>query len=118
MKMQQLVEQWFEAWDTGNLADLPISENFKHSSPFGTIEGKKAYMELVQKNRSKFLGYTFQIHDAMYDHNKACVRYPARQGKDFKLDVSEWYYTHENRIDEIISHYHIGEIIDSRKLDY
>ena len=118
MSVQQLVEQWFEAWDTGRLEDLPIGENFKHGSPLGTIEGKDAYLELVQKNMSKFLGYKFQIHDAIYDGNRACVRYTASQGEDFKLDVSEWYYSSNESIDEIVAYYHIGEIIDSRKLDY
>ena len=117
MDMKNLVEQWFDKWNKGEFYNLPIAENFKHTSPFGTIEGKKAYTELVEKNKDKFLGYVFEIHDAIYEDEKACVRYTAKQGSDFKLDVSEWYYVKNNLIEEIIGYYHIGEIQEERQLE-
>jgi len=117
MDLKSLVKLWFEKWDKGDFINLPISENFKHTSPFGTINGKKAYIDLVQKNQDKFLGYVFEIHDAIYEKDKACVCYTAKQGKDFSLDVSEWYYIKDNLIGEIIAYYHIGEIKEERKLE-
>ncbi len=117
MVLEKLVKQWFEAWDTGELENLPISEAFEHHSPFGIIAGKKAYLDLVEKNRSKFLGYSFEIVDAIYETHKACVRYVAKQGEDFKLDVSEWYYEKDGLFEKVIAYYHIGEIIEDRKLD-
>ena len=72
-------------------------------------------MDLVEENKDKFLGYTFEIHDGIYDNEKACVRYTVIQG-EFKLDVSEWYYMKDNLIGEIIAYYHIGEISEERKL--
>ncbi len=116
MDMNKLVKQWFDKWDQGDFHHLPISDNFKHTSPFGTIEGKKAYIDLVQENKDKFLGYTFEIHDEIYESDSACVRYTARQGADFKLDVSEWYYGEDNLIRDIIAYYHIGEIREERKI--
>jgi hypothetical protein len=115
MQVNKLVHKWFEKWNEGDFYNLPIAENFKHTSPFGTIDGKEAYLKLVEENKDKFLGYHFEIHDEIYDNEKACVRYSAVQG-DFRLDVSEWYYTKDNLISEIISHYHIGEIREDRKL--
>lgn len=116
MKSEKLVKIWFDKWDQGDFLNLPISENFKHSSPFGTIDGKKAYLDLVRENEDKFLGYIFEIHDGIYEKDRACVRYTARQGKEFTLDVSEWYYINSNLIEEIIAYYHIGEIREERKL--
>ena len=107
MKTEALVEQWFNKWEAGDFLDLPITENFKHTSPFGTIDGKKAYLDLVQENKDKFLGYRFEIHDALYGKDNACVRYTGVQG-DFTLDVSEWYYARDGLIEEIIAYYHIG----------
>ncbi len=115
--MEQLVKQWFDRWTNGDFYNLPISNNFKHISPFGMIQGKKAYLEVVLENKDKFLGYTFEIHDAIYRTNNACVRYTVRQGKDFSLDVSEWYYSKDNLIDKIVAYYHIGEIRDDRKIE-
>ncbi|MEM9544833.1 MAG: nuclear transport factor 2 family protein [Bacteroidota bacterium] len=115
-KLQELVESWFSKWASGDFLNLPITDNFKHTSPFGTIEGKKTYIDLVANNKEKFLGYTFEIHDEIYGDNRACVRYTAKQGADFRLDVSEWYYPEGGLIKEIIAYYHIGEIRKERKL--
>ena len=116
MNSKQLVKQWFAKWTDGDFLNLPISENFKHTSPFGTITGKQTYLDLVKKNMDKFLGYTFTIHDGIYENQRACVRYTARQGEDFSLDVSEWYYFSENLLEEIVAYYHIGEVQEERRL--
>ena len=116
MSSQDIVRVWFDKWTAGDYTDLPISDDFSHKSPFDTINGKEAYLDLVRKNESKFLGYTFDIHDGIYQANRACVRYTAIQGS-FQLDVSEWYYLENELIKKIISYYHIGEIRKDRKLE-
>lgn len=115
MNTEALVKKWFDKWEDGNFLTLPITENFKHTSPFGITNGKEHYIRLVEENKDKFLGYQFKIHDAIYGEDKASVRYTATQGK-FKLDVSEWYYIKDNLIEEIWAYYHIGEIRDEREL--
>lgn len=115
MESRELVRGWFEKWEKGDFQHLPITENFRHTSPFGTIDGKNRYIDLVKANKDKFLGYRFEIHDEIYDDDRACVRYTAIQG-DFRLDVSEWYYCKNGLIDTIIAHYHIGDIREDRKL--
>lgn len=117
MDMKKLVKQWFDKWDKGDFHQLPVSDNFKHTSPFGTIDGKQAYIGLVQENQDKFLGYVFEIHDEMYEKDKACVRYTAKQGEDFTLDVSERHYEEEGLIGAIVAYYHIGEVREERKID-
>jgi len=115
MNSEQLVKDWFNKWEKGDFLNLPITDEFKHTSPFGIINGKKEYLKLVEQNKDKFLGYQFQIHDSLYDENNACVRYTGIQG-DFSLDVSEWYYIKKGLIDKIVAYYHIGEIREDRKL--
>lgn len=116
MHSKSLIQEWFQCWRSGNFYNIPVTENFQHTSPFGTIEGKENYLKLVEKNRDKFLGYEFEIHDGIYENDKACVRYTGKQG-DFSLDVSEWYYCKDNLIEKIIAHYHIGEIQEDRELE-
>ena len=115
MSIKELVKKWFQKWEAGDFLDLPITENFKHTSPFGTINGKREYIKLVAANKDKFLGHRFEIHDEIYDKDRACVRYTAVQG-DFSLDVSEWYYAKDDLIEAIVSYYHIGELRDDRRL--
>ncbi len=116
MNSEQLVKKWFELWSTGDFLNLPVADHFKHTSPFGTIAGKTVYLDLVKENKDKFLGYVFELHDGIYEPNRACVRYTARQGEEFSLDVSEWYYIKDNLIEEIIAYYHIGEVRQERQL--
>lgn len=108
MSSIDLVELWFQKWETGDFMDLPISDDFCHTSPYGTISGKNAYLELVSSNKEKFLNHRFQIHDAIYDKEKACIRYTAIQ-EDFKLEVTEWYRIKNDLIVEIIAYYNIAE---------
>ncbi len=116
MELKKLVKEWFAKWETGDFLELPISENFRHTSPYGTIDGKKQYIDLVEANKDKFLGHRFKLHDELYSENRACIRYTAIQG-DFTLEVSEWHYSNKGFIEEIVAYYNIeGEISDERKL--
>ena len=116
MDTKTLVKKWFDVWEKGDYQNLPITTNFVHTSPYGTIEGKKSYLNLVAANEDKFLGHRFELHEALYGVDKACVCYTAIQG-DFRLDVSEWYYIRDNQIDKIVAYYNIeGEISADRQL--
>ncbi len=116
MNPQNLIKTWFDKWESGDFQNLPVTDDFKHTSPFGTISGKQAYQELVEANRDKFLGYTFDLHDGIFAEDTAVVRYTGIQG-DFRLEVSEWYYLRDGLIEEIIAYYHIGEIREDRELE-
>ncbi|MEX0362963.1 MAG: nuclear transport factor 2 family protein [Allomuricauda sp.] len=116
MESKALAKEWFRLWETGEFEDLPISDDFTHTSPYGTIEGKTAYLDLVKANKDKFLGHTFEIHDLISDSNKACIRYTAIK-EAFRLEVTEWHYTRNNLIYKIVAYYNIeGEINEDRKL--
>lgn len=117
MQSETLVKQWFQYWEDGVFLDLPLAKNFTHTSPYGTISGKSTYMDLVERNREKFLGHQFEIHDVIYLEDRACIRYTAVKD-DFRLDVSEWHYCRDGLIEQIVAYYNIeGEISDERKLD-
>ncbi len=117
MNAEITAKKWFEAWEKGDFLKLPISDDFVHTSPYGTIESKSAYLQVVMANRDKFLGHEFKIHDTIYAGDKASIRYTAIKD-DFRLDVSEWHYSHDGIIDKIVAYYNIeGEISEARKLE-
>lgn len=117
MNIDELSRMWFRLWTEGDYRNLPIAEDFRHTSPYGTINGKKAYMDLVEVNKDKFLGNTFEFHDMMFGEDRACVRYTVHQ-KDFSLDVSEWLYEEGGKLRQIVSYYNIeGEISTERELE-
>lgn len=117
MNTEQLIQNWFEVWENGDFENIPVSEDFVHTSPYGTIEGRDAYLNLVATNREKFLGHSFKIHDIIMEGDRACVRYSGIKG-DFQLEVSEWHYIRNEEIVEIVAYYNIeGEISEARKLE-
>ena len=63
-------------------------------------------MDLVMANEDKFLGHRFEIHDMLHEEGKSCIRYTAIQ-EDFQLEVTEWHYSKEGLIQEIIAYYTI-----------
>lgn len=116
MSSETTAKKWFDVWTKGDFMQLPITEDFTHTSPYGTIEGREAYLQLVIANKDKFLGHQFVVHDAMYGEGKACVRYSALK-ENFRLEVSEWHYIKNDLIFKIEAYYNIeGEISEERKL--
>ena len=119
MTTKEIIQFWFKLWTTGDFMDLPLTNDFRHVSPFGTISGKGNYLNTVQKNRNKFLGYSFDVHEIITQGQKGSARYSCTQGDEFKLDVSKWYYLKEGMIQTIYAYYHIGEIKKERQIkDY
>lgn len=108
MNLVTLSLDWFKKWEAGNFHDLPLTENFRHISPYGTIDGKKAYMELVEANKDAFLGHRFEIHDTLSNDQCVCIRYTAIK-QDFQLEVTEWHYFEKELIREVISYYNIED---------
>ena len=116
MEIKDLVTTWFRKWNEGDFRNIPVSDDFKHTSPYGTIDGKSAYLELVEANTDKFLGNDIVLHDEIYETDHACVRYTVSKD-DFSMEVSEWFYKGKDQIKEIIAYYNIkGEISEDRKL--
>lgn len=54
MKTKALVTKWFRCWTDDNFQNIPVSDDFKHISPFGTIDGKVPYLQVVEDNRDTF----------------------------------------------------------------
>ncbi len=116
MEIKQLVKKWFEVWVNGDFENIPVTEDFKHTSPYGTIETRKNYFSLIETNRDKFLGNRFKFHDEIYEVDRACIRYTVSKD-DFTMEVTEWHYIGKNGIREIVAYYNIpGEIRSDRKL--
>lgn len=116
MEISELVLKWFEIWKNGDFHNIPVSEDFQHTSPYGTTRGKESYLQLVEANKDKFLGHSFDIHDLIKEQDRACVRYTAIKD-EFRLEVSEWYYSEDGLIKEIVAYYNIpGEIKKDREL--
>lgn len=107
------VARWFVCWNSGAVDDLPIAEDFCHTSPFGTIRTRARYMEIVNKNRASFLGNTLSVLDQIVEGQRVCVQFEQTREDDpeFRMNVCEWYLLDGDRIKEIKSFYNIGNAV-------
>ena len=105
--------QWFACWNSGVIDDLPITDDFRHTSPFGTIETKSRYLEIVSKNRESFLGNRLTVLKQIVDGSNACVQFRQTRVDDpeFEMTVCEWYVLDGDLIREIESFYNIGDAV-------
>ena len=115
MELKEIIQRWFATWESGDYLQIPITENFRHSSPFGIIDGKKAYLDLVKSNIDKFLGHRFEFHDELIEDQKACIRYTAtHENRSYR--VSEWFYKEGDLLKEVVADFNVGAIGDDKKL--
>lgn len=117
MNIKKLVSRWFEVWTNGDFHNIPVTTKFEHTIPYGTVSGKSNYLELVRGNKEQFLGHNFEIHDEIYQQDRACIRYTVSKN-DFSMEVTEWHYIKDELIDRIIAYYNIeGEISEDRVVE-
>lgn len=107
------VAQWFDCWNSGNIDDLPLTEDFRHTSPFGVIETRRRYLEIVGKNTEAFLGNKLTLIRQMVAGDNVCVQFRQTRADDpdFEMVVCEWYVLEGERIREIESFYNIGDAV-------
>ena len=104
MEISELIDDWFLKWSNGDYQNLPLSEDFEHTSPYGTITGRSNYLALVEESEDLFTGNTFTIHDKIVNNEIGCVRY-TMNSPTTKMAVSEWFYAKEGLIHKIIAYY-------------
>lgn len=104
-----VVRKWLSCWETGNIDALPIEDSFRHTSPFGTIETKQRYLEIVGKNKADFLGNTLTVIKQIVEGNQVCVQFEQKNANTgLEMTVCEWYTLAGGRITEIRSFYNVG----------
>ena len=117
MDTEQLIDTWFRIWTDGDFNELPLAENFTHESPYGTVRGRSAYLELVKENKELFTGNQFRIHDKVIGNNSGCVRYTMVSPQQ-SMEVSEWFYTENGKINRIVAYYDkSGELTGGRGIN-
>ncbi|NVJ60384.1 MAG: nuclear transport factor 2 family protein [Gammaproteobacteria bacterium] len=104
-----VVAKWFACWERGDTDDLPISDDFEHTSPFGTIKTKLRYLEIVNKNKKDFLGNSLKVTKQIKQEGDVCVQFEQKnKNTGLEMTVCEWYEIEDNKIKRIRSFYNIG----------
>ena len=103
---RQLAEAWFAAFRNKDIAQLErtLAEDFVHSSPFGEIKPRQAYLDLVRANPEAFFSPLIEVLDMFDCGDKVAVRYLVNNNP-----ACDCIYVRDGQIAEIFSYYHYGE---------
>lgn len=98
-----LAEAWFGAFRDRNIAGAPLANDFTHLSPFGVVEGRAAYVDLIAANEDAFYNATIEIVDVVERPGAAAVRYLVEGSP-----ATDWIYERDGEIVSVYSYYHVG----------
>jgi ketosteroid isomerase-like protein len=101
---RELVDSWFDAFRERDLSKLHLAQDFVHTSPFGEIQGRDAYLDLVRDNLEAFFSPTLEIIDVLESGDRFAVRYLVNGNP-----ACDCIYVEDGQISRIYSYYHYGE---------
>ncbi len=103
-----LARRWIEVWGNDDPESLPLAEGFVHTSPFGRIEGRARYLEVVKPLAEANVA-RLHIKDVIAEGDKACVAF-TMDTPSGPVACCDWVTVAGSEIVSVESHY------DSRNL--
>ena len=101
---RKFVDGWFDAFRERDISKLHLAEDFVHTSPFGEIRGRQAYLDLVAAYPEAFFSPIIEILDVFESEDKFAVRYLVDGNP-----ACDCIYVENELISKIYSYYHYGE---------
>lgn len=109
----ELARGWIEAWIRMDLDWLRerLATDFVHTSPFGRLEGRDAYLETVEP-MARASVMSLVILDVIADGDRAVVRFENRTPHGV-VETCDWVRVEDDRLQEIRSFYDPTPIRDA-----
>lgn len=101
---RKLADSWLDAFRSKDISKLKLAEDFVHTSPYGEIRGRDAYLDLVRSNPGAFFSPTIEILDVFECGDKFAVRYLVNGNP-----ACDCIYVRDGQISKIYSYYHVGK---------
>ena len=71
---EDLARLWIDCWNEGRPGDIPLAEYFVHTSPFGRVAGRAAYLEWVKPLAAKNVA-TLRVEKTLGSGNEAVIQF-------------------------------------------
>ena len=105
---QQLARTWIECWAEGRPEDIPLAEGFVHVSPFGRLEGRSHYLEVVKPMAEQSVT-SLRILRTLGQPGEAVVLYDMdTAGRT--IPACDWVFVRDGKIVEIRSFYDASKL--------
>lgn len=105
---ERLARVWIETWDRGDPMKLPLADDFVHTSPFGRIEGRENYLDVVRPMAEANVA-SLDIQDVIAAGDRACIAFTMTTPNG-PVACCDWVTVADGKIASVTSYY------DSRNL--
>lgn len=103
-EVDRMTRQWILVWNDGDPATLPLAEDFQHTSPYGRLEGRAHYLEVVvpmaRENVAKLT-----IEDVLVSGNQSVVRYRVANPSGETMPACDWLTFKDGKLARVWSYY-------------
>ncbi|MFG0257418.1 MAG: nuclear transport factor 2 family protein [Phycisphaerales bacterium JB043] len=100
---RHLAEQWLTCWLEQRPDDIPLADDFVHTSPFGRIEGREHYLEMT-KPKSAENTKALRILRVIAEGNTAAIVYEI-DTPTTTYEACDWVFVEDGRIKEIKAYF-------------
>lgn len=100
---EALARAWIEGWNAGKPDEIPLAAGFVHTSPFGRMEGREAYLAWVKPLAAKNVA-SLRIHRTL-GHEKAAVIWFEMTTPGGVVQVCDWVEVDGGEITAVTSFY-------------
>jgi len=105
---ERLARAWIQGWIDGKPDDIPLAENFTHSSPFGTVSGRQKYLDWVKPLAEKNV-QELSIVKTLGDDTEAVIWFEMT-GPEGPVPSVDWIHTENGEITAIHSFYDASSV--------
>jgi hypothetical protein len=102
---------WIECWSRGVPDEIPLAGEFKHTSPFGCVQGREKYLDWVKPLAAKNVT-ELSIIRILSRGNEAAIHFEMQTPKG-RVHVCDWVVVKSGEISEIHSFYDATGLRDS-----
>ena len=102
-RVERLARAWIQGWIDGDPDGIPLADDFVHTSPFGTIEGRDVYLEKIKPASAANVA-RLTILKTMGSGNEAVVRFDM-ETRDGPIPCVDWVTVNGDVITRIHSFY-------------
>lgn len=100
---ETLARVWIESWNDGTPDSIPLAEGFRHTSPFGCVEGRKKYLDWVKPLAAKNVA-ELKILRTVSSGDQAAIHFEMKTPHGV-IPVCDWVVVEDGEITEIHSFY-------------
>lgn len=103
-EVEALTREWITVWTNGDPRAYPLSDDFQHSSPFGTVEGRQRYLDWVIPLAAENVA-ALTIEDVLVSGMQSVIRYRQEQPGGAVMNACDWLQFDNGKLARVWSYY-------------